>query len=91
MFGIVTAEINIAYQYSDMNLWAALSEGGGHMRPPGRQLPIYDVYCRTGRIGYMGAYILMIMDGWLIEYFISSSRRKSTGQYSSDTRSTNRI
>ena len=49
------------------------------------------VYCRTGRIGYMGAYILMIMDGWLIEYFISSSRRKSTGQYSSDTRSTNRI
>ena len=39
----------------------------------------------------MGAYILMIMDEWLIEYFISSSRRKSTGKYSSDTRSNNRI
>ena len=32
------------HQYSDMNLRAALSEGGGRMWPPGRQLPTPDLY-----------------------------------------------
>ena len=29
------------YQYSNINLLAAWSEGGGHMWPPGLQLPMY--------------------------------------------------
>ena len=34
---------SIIYQYSDINLRAALSEGGGRMWPPGRQLPMYGL------------------------------------------------
>ena len=46
MFGIVTAEINniSVFRY---NLRAALSEGGGRMWPPGRQLPMYALSYRV--------------------------------------------
>ena len=30
---------SVIYQYCEINLRAALSEGGGRMWPPGRQLP----------------------------------------------------
>ena len=32
---------SVIYQYCEINLRAALREGGGHMWPPGLQLPIY--------------------------------------------------
>ena len=43
MFGIVKQLKSIIYQYFNINLRAALSEGGGRMWPPGRQLPTPDV------------------------------------------------
>ena len=38
---------SIMYQYSDINLRAALSEGEGRMWPPGRQLPMYDLQLQS--------------------------------------------
>ena len=34
---------SVIYQYCEINLRAALSEGGGRIWPPGLQLPIYDL------------------------------------------------
>ena len=56
MFGIVTSEINNIYQCSYMNLWAALSEGGGVALGP----PVALVFSRYSETLISRIQLLMV-------------------------------